>query len=463
MLCVYNNIIFTVSFREISPQKHEKTMERLLICIFTMLCFVSASIGKKGFGPGEQDWGYVQVRPYANMFWWLYYTTADVKSYYDKPLIIWLQGGPGGSSTAYGNFEELGPLDTDLNPRNHTWVKDYNVLFIDNPVGAGFSYAENISAFATTNAQIASDLLECIREFYKQLPQFKPVPTYIATESYGGKMSAEFALVWDRAQKAGTIKSNLKGVVLGDPWISPIDSVMTWAPYLLGMGMIDTEDFKEINTAANSTKDKVEKDQWLEAFHCCLYTSSIIFEKTCDLNIYNILTRKKCNSSILSSQNVLSFDGDAMYRNFFQDETQSLDSLMNGPVKKALGLNVTHGNQSTTVYDCLREDFMKPVTNIVEQLLNETNLNVFIYNGQLDVVVDTPGTLHWVEKLEWTQWWRWLPREPLLSEEGFVEGFSKTLDKFCMYWINRAGHMVPKDNPAAMKIILRNLTSNAYN
>jgi len=36
-----------------------------------------------------------------------------------------------------------------------------------------------------------------------------------------------------QAQKNGTIKSNLKGVALGDAWISPIDSVMTWAPFLL--------------------------------------------------------------------------------------------------------------------------------------------------------------------------------------------------------------------------------------
>ncbi|KYN12674.1 Retinoid-inducible serine carboxypeptidase [Trachymyrmex cornetzi] len=59
------------------------------------------------------------------MFWWLYYTTAKVNSYYDKPLLIWLQGGPGGSSTSYGNFEELGPLDVNLNPRNYTWVLNY--------------------------------------------------------------------------------------------------------------------------------------------------------------------------------------------------------------------------------------------------------------------------------------------------------------------------------------------------
>lgn len=41
-----------------------------------------------------------------------------------------------------------------------------------------------------------------------------------------------------QAQKAGTIKSNLKGVALGDAWISPIDSVMTWAPFLLSTVII---------------------------------------------------------------------------------------------------------------------------------------------------------------------------------------------------------------------------------
>lgn len=41
-------------------------------------------LGKKGVGPGEQDWGYIKVRPGANMFWWLYYTTANVTHYRDR-------------------------------------------------------------------------------------------------------------------------------------------------------------------------------------------------------------------------------------------------------------------------------------------------------------------------------------------------------------------------------------------
>ena len=32
------------------------------------------------------------------------------------------QGGPGSSSTGFGNFVEIGPLDVGLQPRNSTWV-----------------------------------------------------------------------------------------------------------------------------------------------------------------------------------------------------------------------------------------------------------------------------------------------------------------------------------------------------
>ena len=34
-----------------------------------------------------------------------------------------LQGGPGGSSTGFGNFMEIGPLDVDLKPRDTNWVR----------------------------------------------------------------------------------------------------------------------------------------------------------------------------------------------------------------------------------------------------------------------------------------------------------------------------------------------------
>ncbi|XP_076286316.1 retinoid-inducible serine carboxypeptidase isoform X2 [Lasioglossum baleicum] len=420
------------------------------------ICLASGAHAKKGFGPGEQEWGYVKVRPNANMFWWLYYTTANVSSYYNKPLVIWLQGGPGASSTSYGNFEELGPLDLNLNPRNYSWVKDYNVLFIDNPVGTGFSYTTTANAYATTNAQIASDLVECMRGFLKQLPKFANVSTYITTESYGGKMGAEFALAWYKAQKAGTIKSKLKGVALGDAWISPIDSVMTWAPFLLETGMVDTAGYRQIHEAANATKKAVDTKKWRESTNLWSYTENVILEATSNIDFYNILTKtnpvytKDSSAVRLLSEPTLS-RGDVM-----STYDVNLNNLMNGPVKRALNLTSTHSTQSGTVFNKLQVDFMKPVIDKVELLLNQTDLKVVVLTGQLDLIVDTPGTLIWVEKMKWrgSNWWMNTKREPLTSQ-GVIEGYVKSFGNFSFYWVNRAGHMVPKDNPAAMAQILK--------
>jgi len=83
--------------------------------------------GQPGVGPGDQDWGYVTVRPNAHMFYWLYYNEQTT----EQPLVIWLQGGPGASSTGYGNFEEIGIVDTNLNVRNSSWVgKHYLPIYV---------------------------------------------------------------------------------------------------------------------------------------------------------------------------------------------------------------------------------------------------------------------------------------------------------------------------------------------
>lgn len=38
----------------------------------------------------------------------------------------------------------------------------------------------------------------------------------------------------------------------------------------------------------------------------------------------------------------------------------------------------------------MEEDFMKPVVSIVDELL-DAGVNVTVYNGQLDLIVDTMG------------------------------------------------------------------------
>ncbi|XP_015125163.1 retinoid-inducible serine carboxypeptidase [Diachasma alloeum] len=419
-------------------------------------CFLLNGIaeGRKGFGPGEQEWGYIDVRPGAHMFWWLYYVTppsGEKVNVYKKPLVIWLQGGPGASSTGYGNFEELGPLDLEGNRRNYTWVNDYNVLFIDNPVGSGFSYVENTTAFATTNKQIADDLLKCMKGFLDKFPGFQKVPTYVTAESYGGKMAAELGLVWYKAQKAGSIKSNLSGVALGDSWISPMDSVMSWAPFLLSTGMIDRRGVLAIEKAAVETQRAVDEGRWRAATSLWAYTENVIVNVTGNIDFYNILEKKqpRGRTGRLLPGVRPKVDRDRM-----------LSELMNNGVRNTLGLNVSWGLQSSEVFNILKEDFMKPVVNIVQQLTNQTNLEVFVFTGQLDLIVATLGTVEWVERMfKDVAGWSAPPRRPVVVN-NVIEGYLKEYKNFKMYWINRAGHMVPRDNPYATASMLKHLTGS---
>lgn len=107
----------------------------------------------------SEAWGYVDVREDAFMFWWLYGAqTTDPTERLHKPLVMWFQGGPGASSTGYGNFEEIGPLDVNLEPRNTTWIKEANVLFVDNPVGCGYSFVDDPAALTTNISGTVSSL-----------------------------------------------------------------------------------------------------------------------------------------------------------------------------------------------------------------------------------------------------------------------------------------------------------------
>lgn len=59
--------------------------------------------------------------------------------------------------------QEIGALDADLKPRANTWLKHASLLFIDNPVGSGFSYVDDAKYLATDNQQISLDLLAVLK------------------------------------------------------------------------------------------------------------------------------------------------------------------------------------------------------------------------------------------------------------------------------------------------------------
>ncbi|XP_072043586.1 retinoid-inducible serine carboxypeptidase-like [Amphiura filiformis] len=424
----------------------------LLYCLPLISAKPAKGIPKAGNNiQTDEDWGYVNVREDAYMFWWLYYSTSE--PYSAAPLVLWLQGGPGGSSCGFGNFEEIGPLDVELNPRNTTWISAANVLFIDNPVGAGYSYVKNTSALTKNNEEIANDLVTTISAFFKKLPKFQDIPFYIFSESYGGKMTAGFSKALLKAIELGRVTCNFQGFAMGDSWISPVDSTMTWGPYLYATSLLDHKGFVAVNQSATKTKEAFDAGNFTKSTLLWSVTEEVIDKHTNGVNFYNIL---QWNGESPKRRKSFAFEKLSYLDKLFQRHVQPLQSddlaaLMNGPIKEKLGIpdDVTWGGQSDEVFEALKEDFMKPVIDIVDDLVTNSDLSVVVYNGQLDLIVDTMGTERWVQKLTWPGLREYNNKTwtPLCVESApeTTAAFVKTLDNFSFYWILDAGHMIPSD------------------
>lgn len=58
-------------------------------------------------------------------------------------------------------------------------------VWVDNPVGTGFSYTTSPSSFATTDEEIAEGLVRFATGFFTNYPKLSNNDFWIFTESYG--------------------------------------------------------------------------------------------------------------------------------------------------------------------------------------------------------------------------------------------------------------------------------------
>ncbi|ONK68947.1 uncharacterized protein A4U43_C05F17700 [Asparagus officinalis] len=165
--------------------------------------------------------GYVTVDEEAGraLFYWFFEAAEDPAS---KPLVLWLNGGPGCSSIGYGLAEEVGPFHVKpdgkslyLNP--YSWNQVANILFVDSPAGVGFSYSNNTNdVLSNGDERTAKDSFNFLQKWFKRFPQYKGRDFYLSGESYAGHYVPQLAQVIVRSQKSTGDKSvNLKGYMVG--------------------------------------------------------------------------------------------------------------------------------------------------------------------------------------------------------------------------------------------------------
>jgi cathepsin A (carboxypeptidase C) len=159
----------------------------------------------------------------------LYFLMAESRSNPDKdPLIIWLQGGPGCSSML-GLYTENGPynfrFDKDhikdpfeLVKNNFSWNNAANVMYIDQPIGTGFSFTDSWTAFRMTEDQVAEDFYIFLHNFLHKYPKFQGREIFLTGESYAGHYIPVIART---LQLKDDPWINLGGLAIGNGWVDP--------------------------------------------------------------------------------------------------------------------------------------------------------------------------------------------------------------------------------------------------
>ena len=205
----------------------------LMFFVFVLIFNVSASSNPTPSFPKQAlptKSGYLPINTNSkSAIFYTFYEAQNLTSPLSHtPLLIWLQGGPGCSSMI-GNFYELGPWRVtktlNLIPNPGSWNRIFGLLFLDSPIGTGFSIASNTEEIPRDQNSVAKHLFTAITKFIQLNPAFKDRPIYITGESYAGKYVPAIGYYilqknshWNTPQRV-----NLAGVAIGDGLTDPVD------------------------------------------------------------------------------------------------------------------------------------------------------------------------------------------------------------------------------------------------
>lgn len=186
--------------------------------------------------------GYLTVNASCNSnmyFWFFPALNNDTKA----PVLLWLQGGPGGTSM-FGLFNEHGPIMVDkdgkLQRRPITWAQKYSMVYIDNPVGTGFSFTQKDECYARNEDDVARDLYNALSQFFTVFSDYQPNDFYATGESYAGKYVPAISYkIHQENQGSPAVKINLKGVIIGDGLCDPESMFPAYAPFMFNVGLLD--------------------------------------------------------------------------------------------------------------------------------------------------------------------------------------------------------------------------------
>ncbi|GMP97896.1 hypothetical protein CsSME_00045985 [Camellia sinensis var. sinensis] len=324
----------------------------------------------------QQFGGYVTVDEQEDRALFYYFAEAETDPS-SKPLVLWLNEGPGCSSIGVGAFCEHGPFK----PTEHVLVKnDYSWN-----KGVGFSYSANKSFYASvTDDMTAQDNLVFLEHWFNKFPEYKNRDFYItgvmlvciiSIRHYGPQL-AQLII-------QSKMKFNLKGIALRNPLLEFSTDFNSRAEYLWSHGLISDATYELFTNSQTDTLTPI----------CSGVNNPVSREIGKFIDKYDV-TLDVCSS----------------FRWFTSTDTKNIDVcvedetvtyLNREDVQKAFHawlVGVTAWSVYSTVLHYEKKNLEIPTIHVLGSLV-KSGIRVLVFSGDEDSVIPLLGTCTLVNEL----------------------------------------------------------------
>ncbi|KAF9887441.1 Cell death protease [Aspergillus nanangensis] len=395
--------------------------------------------------------GHIEVDPqnHGNLFFWHYQNRHIANR---QRTVIWLNGGPGCSSMD-GALMEIGPYrlkdNTTLEYNEGSWDEFANLLFVDQPVGTGFSYV-NGNKYLHELDEMSAHFITFLEEWFKLFPEYERDDIYIAGESYAGQYIPYIAKAIQERNKDARdqAKWNLRGLIIGNGWISPEDQYPAYLNFAREEGLVEVDSRVDNNlqvlqsvceSRLQAGKNKIHLDD-------CEKVLVELLEKTKDTknqcyNAYDIRLRDE------SPACGMNWPPDLVQMNYYLRQPELIKALNINPDKKS-GWSECAGSVSSTFY----AQNSVPSVQLLPGLI-ESEIPILLFSGDKDLICNHVGTEQLISNMKWkggtgfeTSPGVWAPRHDWTfeGEPAGIYQYARNLTYVLFY---NASHMVPYDLP----------------
>ncbi|KAL2261405.1 hypothetical protein VTK26DRAFT_4223 [Humicola hyalothermophila] len=405
--------------------------------------------------------GHIEITPEhnGNLFFWHFQNKHIANK---QRTVIWLNGGPGCSSED-GALMEIGPYrlkDKDTLVYNDgAWNEFANVLFVDNPVGTGFSYVDT-NAYVKELDVMADQFVLFLEKWYALFPEYEHDDIYIAGESYAGQHIPYIAKrILERNKEPGTKhKWNLMGLLIGNGWISPPEQYDAYLHYAYEKGLVQK---------GTDIANKLEVQQRICQKQLAV-AKGADHVQDCEIILTDLLqltaTRGKDNQQECYNMYDVRLKDTypACGMNWPPDLKHITPYLRRKDVTDALHINP---NKATGWTECngqvgqhFRPVNSRPSIDLLPDLLAQ--MPILLFSGAEDLICNYLGTEAFISNMAWNGGrgfelspGTWAPRRDW-TVEGEPAGFWQEARNLTYVLFYNSSHMVPFDHPRRTRDML---------